>query len=191
MLENLSDEELMLKASEDDVNAFEILFKRYSKAIYSYLARMTGNIPIAEDFTQEVFLRLWKNREKYKQTGKFSSYLYQIAHNYFLNEALRKKLKTSPLSVEEADSFVKTFQKIETPLEILETKELYEIFEKVLLELTDTQREVFILCRFHKMKYKEIAEILEIPLRTVESRLLTATQKIMNKISYYLKNIGQ
>ena len=56
MLENLSDEELMQKAGEDDVDAFEILFVRYNKAIFSYLARMTRKYDLAEDYTQDVFL---------------------------------------------------------------------------------------------------------------------------------------
>ncbi len=189
MLEDLSDEELMQRASEDDVDAFEILFKRYERAIYSYLYRMTRNVSAAEDYTQDVFLRLWKNRHLYKPTGKFSSYLYQIAHNYCLNEATRRKITVSPLPVEEADAFVISEKASDTPLEILEKREISDFLEEALSELPDAQREVFILCRFHKMRYKEIAESLEIPVRTVESRLLAATQKLMQKLSLYFKQL--
>ena len=183
MYEDLSDEDLMLKAGNDDVQAFEHIFRRFEKAIFSYMFRMCRNRELSEDYTQDVFLRLWKNREKYKPTGKFSSYLYQIAHNYYLNETIRKKIKVSPLPVEEADSFVMTSNSEANPLDKLVEKEFSDLVEGILAEIPEPQREVFILCRFHKLKYKEISEILDIPVRTVESRLLAATQKFIQKFS--------
>jgi len=171
----------MQKAGSDDVQAFEHIFRRYEKAIFSYMYRMCRNRELAEDYTQDVFLRLWKNRDKYKPTGKFSSYLYQIAHNYFLNESIRKKVNLSPMPVEEADSFVMTNNAESTPLDKLIEKEFSKFVEKILSDIPEAQREVFILCRFHKCKYKEISEILDIPVRTVESRLLAATQKLIQK----------
>ena len=183
MYEELSDEDLMLKAGNDDVQAFEQIFRRYEKPIFSYMYRMSRNRDLSEDYTQDVFLRLWKNREKYKPTGKFSSYLYQIAHNYFLNESIRKKISTSPLPVEEADSFVMNDNTEGTPLDKLIEKEFANYVEQLLSEIPEPQREVFILCRFHRMKYKEIADILNISVRTVESRLLAATQKLIQKFT--------
>ena len=189
MLEKLSDEELMVRVTEEDVDAFEVIFKRYERAIFSYLARMTRSMQLAEDYTQDVFLRLWKNRQLYKPTGKFSSYLYQIAHNYCLNEATRRKIKVSPLPVEEANAFVLDNRESDNPLDILEKQELNEVFEEALEELPEIQREVFIFCRYHQMRYKEIADILDIPVRTVESRLLAATQKLMQKMGSYFNEI--
>jgi len=185
MYEELTDEELMQKSAEDDVKAFECIFRRYEKLIFSYLYRMCRNRELSEDYVQDVFLRLWKNREKYKPTGKFSSYLYQIAHNYFLNESIRKKIKVSPLPVEDADSFVMSHHSEKNPLDKLVEQEFSDYVESILADIPEPQREVFILCRFHKMKYKEISEVLDIPVRTVESRLLAATQKIIQKFSLY------
>ncbi|MCD4656494.1 MAG: sigma-70 family RNA polymerase sigma factor [Planctomycetes bacterium] len=185
MYEELSDEELMQKSANDDVQAFEYIFRRYEKPIFSYLYRMCRNRELSEDYVQDVFLRLWKNRDKYKPTGKFSSYLYQIAHNYFLNESIRKKIKVSPLPVEDADSFVMSGNSEKNPLDKLVDKEFSDFVESILAEIPEPQREVFILCRFHKMKYKEISEVLDIPVRTVESRLLAATQKLIQKFSMY------
>ena len=185
MYEEVTDEELMQKSAKDDVQAFECIFRRYEKLIFSYLYRMCRNRELSEDYLQDVFLRLWKNRGKYKPTGKFSSYLYQIAHNYFLNETIRKKIKVSPLPVEDADSFVMSHNAEKTPLDKLVEKEFSDFVETILAEIPEPQREVFILCRFHKMKYKEISEVLDIPVRTVESRLLAATQKIIQKFSLY------
>src|SRR5512136_2601516 len=83
---NHTDEELMILVQKQDISAFEELFCRYEQRVFSFLWRLSASRQEAEDGTQETFLRLWNARVRYEPTGKFSTYLFQIAKHHFLHE---------------------------------------------------------------------------------------------------------
>src|SRR5438093_11809455 len=95
-----TDIELMLRAREDDAAAFQELANRYREPLRRYFASLLADRTQADDFVQEAFLRLWLCRQRYEPSGKFSTYLYQIAKHYWLNQ--RKKFRPE-FTVEELD----------------------------------------------------------------------------------------
>ena len=182
-LEELEDHELMLLVKVDDLPAFETLFLRFPRQIYSYFARLSSDRVGAEDYTQDVFTRLWSSRHLYEPTGKFTNYLYQIARNYWINELKRRSIRPRGANLDAVLPFAESEHRDDQPLTNLVRRELGELIEKALNEIPDEQREVFILSRYHKLRYQEIAEIMDIPVRTVESRLVLATRKLMSKLA--------
>lgn len=184
-LESLSDQDLMLRVKANDFKAFETLFRRFEKVIFSYFARLSSDRNSAEDYTQEVFTRLWSHREMYQPTGKFTSYLFQIAHNFWVNELKRRTLRQPGPPLEDVLPYAEAKHRDDQPATVAVDRELTALLEHALAEIPDEQREVFLLCRYHKMRYQEIADLLNIPVRTVESRLVLATRKLMGKLAAY------
>lgn len=184
-LRDLEDHELMLLVKADDLRAFEILFERYGKPIYNYFVRLCRDRVGSEDYTQDVFTRLWSARLLYNPTGKFSNYLYQIARNYWINELKRKTSRPAGVALDDVLPFAESPHRDDQPISVLEQREMAELIEQALAEIPDDQREVFILSRYQKLRYQDIAEMMGIPVRTVESRLVLATKKLMGKLAAY------
>ncbi|MGE3850694.1 MAG: RNA polymerase sigma factor [Planctomycetota bacterium] len=188
-LEELEDHELMLLVKAESLPAFETLFRRFERPIYSYFARLSSDRVGAEDYTQDVFTRLWSSRHLYEPTGKFTNYLYQIARNYWINELKRRSIRPRGANLETVLPFAESEHRDDQPLTNLVRRELGELIDKALSEIPDEQREVFILSRHHKLRYQEIAEIMDIPVRTVESRLVLATRKLMSKLAAWRRTL--
>ena len=85
-MQHLSDAELMELVRRGDFAAFDQLYSRYSGPIRKFLFSLTWDQDASEDYLQEVFLRLYRARERYRQTGQFSNYIYRIAKNYYLSQ---------------------------------------------------------------------------------------------------------
>jgi RNA polymerase sigma-70 factor (family 1) len=169
--------------ADDDIDAFEMLFRRYERRIFSYLARLSRNRSDAEDYTQDVFLRLWRAREQYKPSGKFVAYLYRIARNHWINESKKRSLREPVGGIDAGELSLPGGHRSEMPDDALLTAEARERIEIALGELPLEQRETFVLARIQQLSYKEIAEITDVPVRTVESRLVLATRKLVAKLN--------
>jgi len=98
--ENAIDVALMLKVREGDTRAFEKLVGRHQNAIVGTIAKMLNNASESEDIAQQVFIRLWKSRERYKEQAKFTTFLYTITRNLVFNESKRRS-KRKQVSMEE------------------------------------------------------------------------------------------
>jgi len=156
---------------------FENTFNTYAKDLKRFLFFKTHNIDLAEDILQDTFIKLWENCDNVT-FSKVKSYLYTVANNLFLNNIKHQKVvqkhKMNCLRVVEN----------ETPEFLLIEKEFLQKIETVIALLPQKQKEVFLLNRIEKKKYKEIAEILNVSIKTVEKRmhfaLITMREKIGN-----------
>jgi len=181
--DEVADEALMQRVqASDDLDAFEQLFRRYEYRIFGYYARLLRDKAIAEDYTQDVFTKLWSSRENYKPTGRFASFVFQIARNHYINQNTRCTNRPDDAPIEAALGSPPDVHRDDRPVETLLRREIQEAIEQALSELPDEQREVFVLSRFEKLKYQEIADLMGTPVRTVESRLVLATKKLMVKL---------
>jgi len=171
------DNELMLKAMGGDRQAFENLYQRYAQPMLNFFYRLQWNSSFAEEGVQEVFYRLWKYRAKYKPRGKFSTYLFQIAKNYWLNEMKRKR----PQSGNEL--LLKQKSPKAGPDRQVERKEICDIVRSAISGLPEKERLPFVLARYHGMKYKDIAQVLDISARAVEARILSAMKKLETSLA--------
>jgi RNA polymerase sigma-70 factor (family 1) len=143
---------------------FEAIYNAYAKDIRRFLFYKTQDVDKAEDILQEVFIKLWENCSKVDY-HKVKSYVYSIANNIFLNEKKHEKV------VLNFNNNNGKFDTNESPEYILLEKEFMEKLENTISALPEKQREVFLLNRIEKKKYKEIALHLDISVKAVEKRM--------------------
>jgi RNA polymerase sigma-70 factor (family 1) len=143
---------------------FEAIYNTYAKDIRRFLFYKTQDVDKAEDILQEVFIKLWENCSKVDY-HKVKSYVYSIATNMFLNEKKHEKV------VLNFNNNNGKFDTNESPEYILLEKEFMEKLENTISALPEKQREVFLLNRIEKKKYKEIALHLDISVKAVEKRM--------------------
>ena len=160
-------------------DAFDIVFRQFDKAVYRTAVLITGDREIAGEIMQEVFISVWKYRKTYNpKKSKFSTWLQHIT----VNQCNRKFKNTekSTMSIEEleeANTFIEAGS-LSNPEEINITREEYERLLAALSELNIPNRTVIILRFFNDLSYKEIADVADIPIGTVKSRLNNALKQI-------------
>ena len=143
---------------------FEDVYNMYAKDIRRFLFFKTQDLDKAEDILQEVFIKLWENCSKVDY-DKVKSYIYSIANNMFLNEVKHQKV------VQNYNKHNKNESTNESPEFIMLEKEFMEKLESTIDNLPEKQREVFLMNRIEKKKYKEIALHLDISVKAVEKRM--------------------
>lgn len=176
---NYTDEELMSFVRNQDVSAFEELFGRYERRVFGFFYRLIWNAEEARDCTQETFLRLWKGRAGYAPKGKFSTYIFQIAKNHFLNEHQKHKSRTDLRA--SSDASQRPLEDEALPDSTYRQAVAHEIgtaISKAITELPEAHRMVYVLSEEQRLSYKEIAEILDCPVGTVSSRKVEAIRKL-------------
>lgn len=174
-----TDEQLILKFQNEDIKAFNEIVLRYKDRLINFLYRFTGNRESAEDISQEAFFKLYKNKHKYLEIAKFSTWFYTIA----LNEAksnYRKEKRHRAVSIDnyyrEDHSDLELKSGGRTPDEIANSAtEAYHI-QRAIDELSENHKEIIILRDIEDLEYEEISKVLDIPLGTVRSRLNRARE---------------
>jgi RNA polymerase sigma-70 factor (ECF subfamily) len=168
-----TDEERMSRVQKQDVSAFEELFRRYDQRIFGFFWRLCANRQEAEDGTQETFLRLWKARLRYEPTGKFSTYLFQIAKNHFLHERQKHDRRVSARQPAAEDP-----TSPDTACGPILAGELHIAVTEAVARLPEILRLVYVLTEQQGMSYKRAAEVLECPVGTVSSRKVEAVRRL-------------
>lgn len=163
---------LIQKAQKGDTEALEKLIDWYYDNIFSYLFRKVGSIELAEDLTQEVFLRLVKTLSRYRPTGKFSNYVFTIAVNA-ANDYFRK----NKLFIHEELNSVDIDAGIDIEGILIEQEQHIRLKE-ALEKLPDMQKDAILLRYFHNMKIKNIAKITGTNPSTVKSRISQGLNKL-------------
>jgi RNA polymerase sigma-70 factor (ECF subfamily) len=149
-----------------------------SEGLRNFMVYKTKSYQQAEDIVQEAFSKMWENCAKVV-LDKAKSYLFTVANNLFLNQAKHQKVV---LKFEQRGHTQRTD---EDPAFLLEEQEFKTRLEKAINDLPEGQREVFLMNRLDKMKYREIAEALNISVKAVEKRMhkaLLALRKISKKV---------
>lgn len=158
-----------------DYDAFKALFDTYFTQVKNFVYYKTSNLEVAEDITQEAFVKVWENKGKVNpDTAK--SYLYTIAGNLSINH-----LKKQSVVYRFLNRKINTTEK-ETPLYILEEKEFDDRLQSALSSLPEKQRVVFLMNRIDDLKYAEIAERLDISIKAVEKRMSNALKTLKETI---------
>jgi len=170
---NLSDRKLIADYLAGDEKSLEILIKRHLKPVYGFVFRRAGNKQEAEDITQEVFLRVWRNLKKFDCQRSFRAWIFSIARNAVI-DALRKK-KTLPFAKfagqEGKNVFLETLADTgPSPADFLERKDVAKKLFSAINKLLPRYSEVLFLRYQKQFTFREIAEALGEPLNTVKSR---------------------
>lgn len=168
------DSALMLRYREGDVGAFEALYKRHKDPLYRYLLRLSGHAQTAEDVFQESWGKIIRARQTYRPTAKFTTFLYRVAHNCFIDHLRRNKrhAESSPLDPElHPDPG-------EPPETTTERTLARERLELALADLPVEQRDVFLLHEEGGLTVDQIAAITDCNRETAKSRLRYAVRKL-------------
>jgi len=164
------DTELVRRCAAGDRRAFEGLVLKYQRPVYNAALRMLRNPEDARDVTQTVFLKVFAHLAEYDPTRRFYSWIYRIALNESLNQ-LGGRRRTVPVPENEAGDGP-------LPDEVLETTQSGRCVQDALMMLTDEHRAVIVLRHFLDLSYEDMAGILQVPERTVKSRLFSARQRL-------------
>ena len=168
-----TDEQAMWRVKmHDDAQAFSLLVDRWVKPIRYICARMTGDLHRAEDLTQDSFARVFSHRKDYQPQGKFSTYLWRVALNLCYDELRRLKRRgEQSLSDGEEKEGEQWASNGPSPEHSLLAQERADLVRRALLCLPDAYRSVVVLKHYENLKFREIAEVLDIPEGTVKSRM--------------------
>lgn len=172
------DSALMLRYGDGDVQAFEILYRRHNDAIYRYLLRLCGHRDSADDIFQDVWGKIIKARQTYRPTAKFTTFLYRVAHNCFIDHVRRNKRHGNSTSLEpELHS-----DPGESPETAAERSLARERLEIALLTLPEEQRDAFLLREEGGLSIDQIAAVTGCNRETAKSRLRYAVNKLRSAI---------
>lgn len=159
----VEDRDLIAKARRGDVEAYNLLVSRWERRIFNYLLRLVSNREDAMDLSQDVFLKAYQNLPKLDDETRFAAWLFRIAHNEAFS-LLRKRRPEGDFPVEPGIARSAALLPIELSLAV----------ESALARLSEDQREAVLLKVYQGFKFEEMAEVLNIPVSTVKSRLYTA-----------------
>ena len=164
----------MLRYKDGDIAAFETLYRRHNDSLYRYLLRLSRNTATAEDLYQEVWSKIIKTRERYRPTAKFTTFLYRVAHNAFVDYVRRNKRYAGSAEVP-VDAIEDTAQSLD---DATETSLAREKMKCALLSLPDEQRDTFLLHEEAGLTLDDIAHVTGSNRETAKSRLRYATNKL-------------
>lgn len=168
------DSALMLRYCDGDVVAFETLYRRHNDSLYRYLLRHCRQPQQAEDVFQDVWSKIINARDSYRPTAKFTTFLYRVAHNCFIDNIRRNKRHTRTVDIEPDTQPSAADQPDEQTERSLARRRL----NAALLELPDEQRDVFLLHEEAGLNLEQIASITDSNRETTKSRLRYAVNKL-------------
>ena len=170
-----TDEQLMRATAGSDAAAFQKLLDRYSQRVFGLAWRLCADKTEAEDLTQEVFFKVWRNAGAWQPQAKLETWLYRILYNQFIDSRRRIKIQPDALS-EDIQSDDNTPEQ-----NLIRKKNIQEVAAAV-NSLPDRQKEALILCYYQGLKAKEAAEILSVSQGALESLLFRARQTLKEKL---------
>lgn len=176
-----SDEELMLAYAAGDAAAFDLLYARHKGGVYRYLLRHCRQAAIADELFQDVWSNLIRARESYAPTAKFTTWLYRLAHNRWIDQLRADGHLTLVSADDEAhEDVVAAIQAAhaDEPQPRAENRELGERLRAAVAALPPAQRDAFLLQHEGELSLAEIAELTGVGMETVKSRIRYALGKL-------------
>jgi RNA polymerase sigma-70 factor (ECF subfamily) len=189
----ITDEQAMWRVkTQDDERAFAQLVRRWEGPIQQLCMRMSGDLHRGEDVAQEAFARVFAKRKDYQPNGKFSTWLWRIALNLCYDE-LRRRQRRGESTLEEAGGEagggLEAFATMEPGPDLsLVESERSEMVRQALRQLPDPYRTVLVLRHYEDLKFREIAEVLDVPEGTVKSRMAEALSQMHRLLKPLLAN---
>lgn len=183
-METPSDERLLREYLQGKEGSFELLVRRHSRELYQFVLRFTGDSVTADDVVQDAFLQVHNSAESFDPSRRFKPWLFTIAANKARDSLRRRNRRRevpfdATIGGQESESGGKFLDMLatdeeSTPLEELQADENRQLVRQIVESMPENLSEVLILGYYHRFPYKEIAEIIGIPLGTVKSRLHAA-----------------
>jgi RNA polymerase sigma-70 factor, ECF subfamily len=190
--ETYTDAEVMLRVKAGDQSAFDYLVQKYRRPLVSFMYRMARNASSAEDLAQEVFLRVYRSRETYEASAKFTTWLYRIATNLAVNHArdTRHERPEVTVSLDEPDEDTGTTldvadSHVSVEQAMLRRERMMAIRKKV-EALPERQKLAVLMHKYQQMDYKQIAEVLKLSESATKSLLFRAYETLREQLKEFL-----
>jgi RNA polymerase sigma-70 factor (ECF subfamily) len=185
-----TDLDLMLRVRDGDSASFEILLRRYRLPLVSYFRRMVRDPGLAEDLAQEVFLRVYRSRERYRPEARFTTWLYRIATNLALNALRDRKDEVSNAASGDCGGGP-ILERFVDPQPTVEQRLMQGDRERVIRQaveaLPENQRVAVILHKYQEVHYRQIAGILNVSESAVKSLLFRAYETLRVRMEPLLR----
>lgn len=176
---------LAYRARRGDRTAFGALYDRHSPRVFRLLCRLTGDTEAAEDLTQETFVTAYGSLSGWRGVGALSTWLCGIAVRHW-SAARRREGRRPGLSAEPLDADAPVYRPHDDPLAHCTRREAEDALEEAVAALPESCREAFVLIRIEGMRYRQAADLLGVPLGTVQSRLDRAMRLLHTRLSHLI-----
>jgi RNA polymerase sigma-70 factor (ECF subfamily) len=188
-----TDEALMIRFQRGDRAAFALLVRRHQGPLYNFALRHLRAPQLAEDVVQDAFVRVVQNAGEFKHEARFTTWVYTITRNLYIDQLRKRALRKHPSldqekPGEEGDGPTLGEQTADTRASVERDatgSELKERIAKAVEELPEEQREVFLMREVANLPFKEIAEVTGVPENTVKSRMRYALERLQQALSEY------
>ena len=169
----MTDEQIMEAVKSGDLQKASLLFERYHKRIFNFLARLVLDRDLAEDLTQNVFLRMIKYRNSYREGNRFQSWIYQVARNVFSDHYQAYKNKKADFT-----DVTKMGDTVADSDESAEQAEREKLLQQSMALLSEEQQELLVLTRFQHLKYEEVAAIMNTTVANIKVKVHRAIARL-------------
>jgi RNA polymerase sigma-70 factor (ECF subfamily) len=166
--------ELVLRSRRGDEAAFAEIVQLYQHRIFNFVLARLGNRQTAEDVTQEVLVKAYYNLDRLREPAKFKSWVFSIAHNHLRDLVRRKRLDMADVE----DGHIEHYVDPADPEKELGRSSMQRMVSGALEMLKPDQRQMLLLCDLEGLSYKQIADIMHIPLGTVQSRIFYSRKRV-------------
>ncbi len=167
----------MLKVKAGDIDKLGLLYERYQKKLFGFFWRMSGSVEVSEDLVQTVFYRILRSRTQYRGKGKFSSWMYQIAHHAWADHYK----KNHPIELKDNLERWELKEGLSADEQIEKEEEMRQL-RAAIQNLSPDKKEVLVMSRFHGLKYSEIAKILNTTEGAVKVKMFRAMNDLRKQI---------
>lgn len=175
-----------------EVAAFTELYERHLKGLLNFFFRLTWDQALAEDFTQETLIRVFKMSREWTPEAKFTTFLYRVARNLWIDHLRSARVRKhggsldAPVGGEvDAASYVDLLPaSVRPPEDSMDQREVMGSIMSALDQLPEEQRLVFVLAEVEGMRYQEIGQVLDVPVGTVKSRMHAAVGKLQKLLGH-------
>lgn len=179
ILNNASDTRLMLLVRQGDRDAYKEIYMRYYSRLCLYVLTYTDIREYAEDAVQEALIKLWEKRKTLKKDGSVSGFLHRVAYNEFVNICRKRKGLEKTIDAIKYQAYQESVEEDEGNLE-----DKIRLIQEVIAELPEKRKEIFLMCKQQGKSYKEVAEELQISVKTVENQMSKALSFLRENIDY-------
>lgn len=180
----LKDNDIIKQILSGNKEQYSFLMDKYHNEIFKYVYNIVGNIETTEDLLQEIFLKVYNNLSKYKQSkSAFRTWLYRVSNNHTINY-LKSKAHREASSQTEFEEYQQS-SSIDIEKEIIEDEQINRVKQTIMKVLKPKHQKIVMLHYFGHLEVNEISEVLDVPTKTIYNALKSSIEKIKKEVIEY------